>query len=221
MLNTLSSRATFYDVIGYLIPGSLAIGVVLAWWCVFIDANVVMRLIRVSLQHSFLAVVCVSAIGYVLGHLMNSLSSFVLEKHLFANRFNNAKNWQSRLGADDRASHVKGNVLREYGVDIRSLTPFDIRIRMEEKMPNATITGFSFLSFYGMSRTLALLTWMMAIPVAELLRMFFNSWCAFAVAFAVVVLLGLLFVNQYIRFVKYYYDFLASTLMIGKAKESE
>ena len=213
MLNTLSSRATFYDVIGYLVPGMLTIGIAGSYAYMFSDSQSMMRIIRAGLQHSFLSSIALCAVGYVLGHLMNSCSSYFLEKHLFANRFRNAKSWCSRLGSKERADQVRVKAKCIFGVEIESLTSFDLRIRMEERMPNATITGFSFLSFYGMSRTLALLTWFSSIPIAELARRSFGCWLAFAVAFFTVVILGFLFINQYLRFVEYYYDFLCSTLM--------
>lgn len=215
MLNTLSSRATFYDVVGYLVPGVLTIGIVVFWGYVFADVEQVLRLIRAILRYSFISSIFLCALGYILGHLMNSFSSCLLEKWLLSCRFNKAKDWRLRLGTDDRKNRIRRNVVSEYGVDVASLTSFDIRIRMEEKMPNATITGFSFLSFYGMSRTLALLFWIAAIPVAEYLRTAYSSWWVFGGSFIVCVGLGFLLVYQYLRFVEYYYDFLGSTLLNG------
>ena len=83
-------------------------------------------------------------------------------------------------------------------------------------MPNATITGFSFLSFYGMSRTMALLSWLGALPIAMFVASKYcraQAFLAGGTSFGIVCAVGIFFCYQYLRFVEYYYDFLGSTLL--------
>ena len=55
MLNTLSARATFYDVIGYLIPGILSMGIGWLYWYVFVDAASAVGFVRLMTNHGLVA----------------------------------------------------------------------------------------------------------------------------------------------------------------------
>ena len=223
MLTTLSSRATFYDVIGYLVPGVVAVAIGWLWTFAF-DHDFAMWSARLMVRHGIYAAFFLVAGGYVSGHLVNSMSSWLLEKHILKKHFANAKQWYARVveKSPKKAKRIEENVLNEFNVEVKDLAAFDIRIRMEESMPNATITGFSFLSFYGMSRTMALLLWLGALPMAMIVSDKYIGRHAFFVGSAVFVIFsiaGLLFCYQYIRFVEYYYDFLGSTLLRGDAQQ--
>ena len=223
MLNTLSSRATFYDVIGYLVPGVISLGIGWLYWYQFIDAESAKWTVKQALKNAFVASLAIAAIGYVFGHLVNAASSLLLEKWIFKRPFVDAKKWYERVLEKNsaRANAIQRNVDSEFHIASTDLTAFDMRIRMEEMMPNAAITGFSFLSFYGMSRTLALLAWLSSFPLAFLVGMRYEGGVAiFAalVTFVVFCAVGVLFCYQYLRFVEYYYDFLGSTLLHSKSE---
>lgn len=226
MLNTLSARATFYDIIAYFMPGLIAIGVVWLWIVILCGREFSGEMIDVMFKHWVVASVLGVALSYVAGHCANSCSSWLLEKHVFAERFADASNWYKRLHdcSPEREGVINKIVEAEFGIDPSKLKPFDLLIRMEEFFPQATMSGFSFLCFYGMSRTMALLSWLAAIPVGVFTGM---NWCDCSdtmVCVGVVTgvfmcAVGALFASQYIRFVRYYYDFLASTLMFPKGKK--
>ena len=227
MLNTLSARATFYDIVAYFVPGLIALGVVGLWIVILGGGGFASEMIDVMFKHWVAASILGVALSYVAGHCANSCSSWLLEKHLFAERFADASNWHKRLHdcSPERESVVKKVVDAEFGVAPEKLKPFDLLIRMEEVLPQATMSGFSFLCFYGMSRTMALLSWLAAIPVGIFIGMNWCGCCYTMICVGVVTgvlmcAVGMLFANQYLRFVLYYYDFLASTLMfsVGKAK---
>lgn len=223
MLNTLSSRATFYDFIGYLVPGVVAMGI--GWiWVLVVDCDFAVRIARLMARHGVYTAFFLTAGGYVAGHLVNSMSSLLLEKFILKKSFANAKRWYARVLEKwpEKAKRIEENVLNEFKLDVKELSAFDMRIRMEESMPNSTITGFSFLSFYGMSRTMAMLLWLAALPVAMLVADKYLGRQAFVfggVVFAVFFIAGLLFCYQYIRFVEYYYDFLGSSLLRNYAQQ--
>lgn len=223
MLNTLSSRATFYDVIGYLVPGVVAVAIGWLWILVF-DRDFAMWCVRLMAQHGVYAAFFLVAGGYVAGHLVNSMSSLLLEKLIFKKHFTTAKQWYARVleKYPEKAKRIEENVMNEFNVEVNELTAFDMRIRMEESMPNATITGFSFLSFYGMNRTMALLLWLGSLPMAMLVSDKYIGRYAFGVGSAVFIIFlvaGFFFCYQYIRFVEYYYDFLGSTLLRSDAQQ--
>ena len=220
MLNTLSARATFYDIIGYFAPGVIALGI--AWfWLVILGGGCLAEMIMETMfKHWIVFAVIGLAVSYVAGHCANSCSSWLLEKYVFAEQFKDAKNWCKRLHeqSPERATVIKRNVDAEFGVEIDKLNSFDMLIRMEEFLPQANMSGFSFLCFYGLCRTMALLSWLGAVPVGIFMGMNWHGGCRAQIGAGVVtaVLLcfvGALFIHQYLRFVRYYYDFLGSTLM--------
>lgn len=225
MINTLSARATFYDIIAYFMPGLIAIGVVWLWILILCGQEFSSEMMGVMFEHWVVVSILGVALSYVAGHCANSCSSWLLEKHIFAKRFANASNWQARLHecSPEREGIVSKIAKTEFGIDPAELKPFDLLIRMEEFFPQATMSGFSFLCFYGMSRTMALLSWLAVIPVGiyggiNCCGGRGSVVCVGVVTGALMCVVGALFLNQYIRFVRYYYDFLASTLMFPKVK---
>ena len=213
MTNTISSRATFYDLTGYLLPGSLLIGIVWLYWYAFGDSETAIRFLRRA-HHlgSFWLAIGVIVVGYFAGHLANSASSMLFEGCIFKSAFKNWRDWYGRMN-DDRKARVDEVAMREFGVPAKELKVFDVRVRMENTMPNAAITGLCFLSYYGMSRTLSLLSFLV-VPVLIAIWLSQRSFCLGVVVVPVAV--GLFFGYQYSRFVVYYCDFLGSTLLNDK-----
>lgn len=225
MLNTLSARATFYDIVAYFMPGLLSIGIVWLWIVILFGQEFSVEMIDIMIKHWIAASILGIALSYVTGHCANSCSSWLLEKHILAEKFADASNWHKRLHdcSPERECVVKKTVEAEFGIDPAKLLPFDLLIRMEEFFPQATMSGFSFLCFYGMSRTMSLLSWFSVIPVGVFAGM---NWCGCryvmvcvgVVSGLLMCVVGAFFANQYIRFVRYYYDFLASTLMFPRGR---
>ena len=225
MLNTLSSRATFYDIVAYFMPGLIAISVVWLWIVLLCGHEAFGGIIDAALEHWVMASIFGVTLSYVAGHCANSCSSWLLEKHIFARSFADASNWYKRLRdcSPERECVVNKIVTAEFGIDTAKLKPFDLLIRLEESFPQAVVSGFSFLCFYGMSRTMALLSWLSAIPIGIFAGMNWGGCCNSKICVGVMTgllmcVVGVLFINQYIRFVRYYYDFLASALVFPKGK---
>ena len=233
MFNNLTSRATFYDVTGYLMPGILSIGI--GWaTCYIYGGHVVLdeTITVLSKMGGVVTTLVLIAVGYVCGHLLNALSSAFYEKWLLKKYFIKAKDWQSRLPryGKSRESMISIRAKAIYGVDVDDLQSFDLRIRAEEKLAQSFVTGFCFLSFYGMCRTLSLIA-LLTLPFS--VKFGWDSChcgCQYAwickalvaLAFAVIILgIAVAFAYQYLRFVAYYYDYLGSTLLFVAEGESE
>jgi hypothetical protein len=225
MFNNLTSRATFYDVTGYLIPGILSIGI--GWaTCYIYGGRVVLdeTVVVLGKMGGVVTALILVAIGYVCGHLLNALSSAIYEKWLFKGFFAKAKDWQSRLSINGKSREIRicSRAKMLYGVDVQDLQGFDLRIRAEEKMPQSFVTGFCFLSFYGMCRTLSFIA-ILALPLIAKLgwdncRCVCQCawWCKLMVSVSFVILMlgiALAFAFQYLRFATNYYDYLGSTLL--------
>lgn len=223
MLNTLSARTTFYDIIGYFVPGALSLGIVWLWLVILGGGVISDMLVEAMLKHWVAASVFLAALSYVAGHCANSCSSWLLEKHVFASAFKIAADWFKRVHEEspEREAVIAKHADSEFHLVPNELKSFDLLIRMEEFFPQSTISGFSFLCFYGMCRTLALLAWFSSIPVGIYIGIKWDGTILTMVAAGVVsgvfiCLVGALFINQYLRFVQYYYDFLGSTLMFSR-----
>ena len=233
MFNNLTSRATFYDVTGYLIPGILSIGI--GWTtCYIFGGRVVLdeTVTALGKMGGVITTLVLIAVGYVCGHLLNSLSSAFYEKCLLKSCFKKAKNWQDRLSqyGQARKSMISFRAKAIFGVDVTELQSFDLRIRAEERLPQSFVTGFCFLSFYGMCRTLSLIA-LFSLPLIA--KFGWDSCCCVckyawiykalvALIFSVlIVVIAVAFAYQYLRFVAYYYDYLGSTLLFVAEGEKE
>lgn len=218
MFNTISSRATFYDIIGYLIPGVITEGIGCTYVYTVFGGKTSTAVLMFIANNTLLCSVLIVCVGYCLGHMMNALSSALLEKCLYKEEFKMAKDWYGRVKDSNptRAAQIADRIQSEYKLEVERLSTFDIRIRMEEMMPCASVTGLSFISFYGMSRTVSLLV-VLLIPscVGIAIRFLSSPICCITsmVICIVLLLIAKLFQYQYIRFVQYYYDFLGSTLL--------
>lgn len=202
-MGSLGFRATFYDIIGYMIPGTMALFVGWAYvftWGDIVFAKKIMRLVVSNLGFSLMLL---AAAGYICGHAVNALSSFALELPIRKWFMKDWKDWTSRID-ERKLKRVNEIADKEFGVSAKELNAFDIRTRMEAKLPGPAVTSLCFLSYYGMSRNLVALA-ILAAPIA-----FTISWYQGAV----VLSSACLFWYQYRRFVIYYYDSLGSSLMM-------
>lgn len=225
MLDNLTSRGTFYDISGYLIPGLVFVGELWMTWYAFSDGSCALSFAMSLWQNGgFLTAICCIFVGYLFGHFVNSVSSAVLEKWLFADKFRQMSNWQARAEASggDRLKKLGERSDKVFGLDIKQLQVFDLLTHAAEYLPRAFVSGFSFLSFYGMCRSLSMLS-VLVIPAVFTIA-YSSCGCTCEYAWSYKSAYGLLwcllpmisaiaFFNQYMRFVKYYADFLGSTLL--------
>ena len=202
-MDSLGFRATFYDIIGYIIPGSLAFFV--GWANVFVwgDAELAKNAMKIVIKNPGFSFIAIAAAGYVCGHALNALSSCVIEWPLRKLWWRTWIDWTSRLDKE-KLARVDGIAQSIFGMPAKKLSAFDIRIRLESQLPGPAITGLCFLSYYGMSRNLVALS-LLATPVSIAIA----SWWGIAS----LIVAGLFF-YQYKRSVVNYYDFLGSSLLM-------
>lgn len=227
MFDSLTSRATFYDITGYLVPGICAEGVAWLWLYAFRPEPAVALLSGPLWKGGgFVVAVLLVATGYIAGHLVNAFSSLIIQKWLFRKPFARAMDWRTRSlkNSPKRMDRIRERSFELYGLLPEDLKTFDLRIRGEEGMPQSFVTGFSFLSFYGMNRTLSLLCVLASIPCALLASRQRLLYCpAASVALSIVFTFGAaaIFLHQYLRFAEYYYNFLGSTLLVKSRLEEK
>jgi hypothetical protein len=227
MFDSLTSRATFYDITGYLVPGICAEGVAWLWLYAFRPEPAVALLSGPLWKGGgFVVAVLLVATGYIAGHLVNDLSCIIIQKWLFRKPFARAMDWRTRSlkNSPKRMDRIRERSFELYGLLPEDLKTFDLRIRGEEGMPQSFVTGFSFLSFYGMNRTLSLLCVLASVPCCELARrtgLLPHPAASVFLALALTVGSAALFLHQYLRFVEYYYNYLGSTLLVRSKLDSK
>ena len=202
-MDSLGFRATFYDIIGYIIPGSLAFFV--GWANVFVwgDAELAKNVMKIVLGNPWLSLIAIAAAGYVCGHALNAFSSCVIEWPIRKLWWKEWTDWTSRLNKE-KLARVEEMARKEFAIPAKQLSAFDIRIRLESQLPGPAITGLCFLSYYGMSRNLVALS-LLATPVFIAI----GGWRG-----VVAPIVAGLFFYQYKRSVVNYYDFLGSSLFM-------
>lgn len=217
MFNGLSIRTTIYDIFGYLVPGFLLIS--LCRITSQIHSGEIMPIL--TLPSNVIGTFEYLVLSYVLGHAVNALSKIVYEKGVFAKQFQNAKNWQARVTNKTRRKNLEARSKAIFNMSLSELSNKELRIRCEEKLPQAYSTGFTYLSFYGMSRSLALLC-VLLVPILA-----YATWhccnfveCKYArgglalMGGILACFLSYLFKYQYLRFAKLYHDYLGHSLLV-------
>lgn len=206
-MDSLGFPATLYDIIGYMIPGSLAIFV--GWANVFVwgDVELAKNAMKIVVENPGFSFVAIAAAGYVCGHALNALSSCFIEWPIRKLWWNKWTNWTSRLG-QEKLVRVDEIAQCIFSMPAKQLSAFDIRIRLESQLPGLAITGLCFLSYYGMSRNLVALS-LLATPVSIAIA----GWWGIGS----LIVAGLFF-YQYKRSVVNYYDFLGSSLSFSASE---
>lgn len=215
MFSGLSIRTTIYDIFGYLMPGMLLLAICHLGYALYAGE------FNTPLPTSVIGIFGITFVSYALGHAVNAASKIVIEEWLFRKQFLEAANWQKREKNELRLKRLEDRARLIFNMGLADLTRFELHIRCEEKLSQSFTTGFTFLSFYGMSRSLAFLC-ILTIPIG-----FYFAWLLSAnieclpgrIALSALgsipsILLAFLFHLQYLRFAQNYYDYLASSLLI-------
>ncbi len=207
-----SIKGTIYDLLGYFAPGLAAcIGGLL----IFQQANgtqdvfAAMRAVvkGLSVFEAFLVIV----ISYVLGHAIASASSWLIEKKLVEH----VKGLKDAVHVENILDSTHYEVFcRKYATAFQA--PYgsrDIRrviCYVQAKQPAVYETSMTFLAFYGMARNLSLISG--ALCIAE--EVLIGRICENLLILALLAVLSLIFLYEYIRFRKYYLDTILSGFLI-------
>lgn len=217
MFSGLSIRTTIYDIFGYLVPGFLLISL-----CRIAPLTHIKDIPQAFSQPTtIINIFGFLVVSYVLGHAVNACSKIIYEKWLFAKDFQYAKNWRARVTNETRLENLEARSQTIFKMSLSELSNKELRIRCEEKLPQAYSTGFTYLSFYGMSRSLSLL----CIPLIQIFNHITWHMCDFIETQCIrdgIALIGgslafglaYLFKYQYLRFAELYHDYLGSSLLV-------
>lgn len=222
MINSFATRTRFYDFIGYLFPGQVII--VIGWlYALWINSNLAWRVAYYAQKiWPIVLVVVFLAVAYALGHAVNSASKIILEKCILKKCYQVRADWLARALVDKspRGKLLLKKFEQRFGYQLESYVGFELVCWCDEYIPNAAITGSRFLSFYGFCRSMVLLTFFGMIPTIGMIVKR-QGWCWLVLlCFVVFATFIFLFCYQYLRFVREYADFNASTLLVD-SKEGD
>ena len=225
MLESLIARARFYDFTGYWIPGNLAIGIIWLYARVFGWAAEADKAISFVEKHWLASTILIFIVGgYAIGHLVNAISKLLIEKIAFAVAYKNSADWLGRL---KKRNGSKEQVILErfeekFGYSPNSSVSAGPVIQgwAEQKLPAPSMTTFRFLCFYGMNRTLAVLTIAIIPPAAHWSLAHSHFCCMIIVILAGIIFAGM-FIYQYLRFVEYYADSIPELLLMDERSDTK
>ena len=225
MLESLIARARFYDFTGYWIPGNLTIGIIWIYARVFGWAAEADKAISFVEKHWLASTILIFIVGgYAIGHLVNAISKLLIEKIAFAVAYKNSADWLGRL---KKRNGSKEQVILErfeekFGYSPNSSVSAGPVIQgwVEQKLPAPSMTTFRFLCFYGMNRTLAVLTIAIIPPAAHWSLAHSHFCCMIIVILAGIIFAGM-FISQYLRFVQYYADSIPELLLMDERSDTK
>ena len=229
MLESLIARARFYDITGYWIPGNLALGVIWLYARVFGWAESADKAISFIGDHWLSSTILVFVVGgYAVGHLVNSISKLLIEKIVFAIPYKKNADWLKRIQEknEDKEKEIMKRFEEKFKYSPTSYLAAGSVIQgwAEQNLPAPSMTTFRFLCFYGMNRTLAILTLAMIPPSAHWVLIHSHFCCMMMTIFVGVVIFGM-FIYQYLRFVEYYANSIPELLLMDvnttKCKENK
>lgn len=225
MLDSLVARARFYDITGYWIPGNIALGIVWLYAKVFGWADTANNILLFVGDHWIASSILIFAAGgYAMGHLVNSISELLIEKVVFAIPYQKKANWLKRI--QERNGDKEKEVIKRFH-DKFNYVPTSyiatgpvIQGWAEQNLPAPSMTTFRFLCFYGMNRTLAILTLAMIPPAAYWVLVHSHFCCMVVTILAGVFIVGM-FIYQYLRFVEYYANSIPELLLMEVTADSK
>ena len=210
-MDKFSIKTSIYDIFGYCIPG-----IVTLLYIYFIhnfnnllfSANILSQL-QQDFKLSISQWIVIFILSYIIGHLIATLSSLIIEKWLCCRLYKKVSTPKELF---DEATYNQFNIKHNeiFGVPYSVKNSRMTFAYINEYYPNSYSTAFTFQTFYGMARNLCLI-----FIAIGLLFLFASIFCAFSICLTLLhfVIAGIFF-YEYYRFVKYYNLQLMSTFLV-------
>ena len=155
---------------------------------------------------------------------MNAISKLLIERIVFAIAYKNSADWLERLQKRNGAKEqvILKRFKEKFGYNPTSSVAAGPVIQgwAEQKLPAPSMTTFRVLCFYGMNRTLAVLT-IAIIPPAAHWSLTHSHFCCMIIVILAGILFAGMFIYQYLRFVEYYADSLPELLLMDVAENDK
>lgn len=216
---------TFYDFIAYFLPGLVTMLITIVLLSPSHDINGLKPAAQAIQDIKLLPGLCIVLLCYAIGHLMSSISSWLLEKQLVG-KYLPHKMPENRLFPSDTKEETLFS--KELTEKFKTIAEKEFEIKVDEmeaknrsevfwlcnavvanECPNIYSRVFVFLSFYGFARTMSFifavstLAFAGRLLVKRLTGIPVWEWSSFWILIICVALCGVFF-YEYIRFLKYH-----------------
>lgn len=213
-MDKLGIKATLYDFFGYLVPGL----VLLLYAYVFYqnicqELNFIVILQSLAKYNKAIYSILVILIGYCLGHIISSVSYFVIENSIFRNiGFLKSKLELKEVVSLELYNSFQGEYRRYFNVDYNSKDIRTLICYVEKNNPEIYSTAFVFLAIYGMARNLSMISFIFAI--AEIGCFIYSNSILICIYILCGLSFGLVFFYEYFRFKKYFLQQILNGLLM-------
>ena len=216
---------TFYDFIAYFLPGLVTILIIIVLQSPSHDISGLKPAAQTIQDIKLLPGLCLVFLCYAIGHLMSSISSWLLEKQLLGkclphkipeNRLFPSDAKGEPLFSEELTKKFKTIAEKEFEIkpdkiEARNRSEFFwlCNAVVANECPNIYARVFVFLSFYGFARTMSFIFGISTLAFAGrlLVKLLTDisvwEWSSFWILISCVVLGGVFF-YEYVRFLKYH-----------------
>lgn len=197
-------KATVYDFFAYILPGLIFVFLGYIQYRHFqnywdINENINIFCSFLDFKGSLMLLL----LSYLLGHLLSSLSSLVVEKNIFLKINFLSKGLQDKNQISSKLFKCfSDKYIKVFNKDYESKDIRSVICYVESKQPAVYSTAFVFLSFYGMARSIAFSFSLFFISEMVNLLVKYSIWGLFYTGGALVV--SLIFYYEYNRFFRYF-----------------
>jgi hypothetical protein len=197
-------KTTLYDIFAYLVPGGLALCLLLTEHYRLVG---VAKPLRFAFQRigdvGFAQGLLILGLSYVVGHGMSTLSKLVLEDWFLEKNLSKHVTDEKLVG-DTVLAELRERHKEVFGCNYEKKSFRAIIAYIEDRRRSIYGTAFVFLSFYGMARNISMLSFIAFIWYAFGLKLFGAGILPLAGGGS--FLIAILFYYEYFRFHSYYHQ---------------
>jgi hypothetical protein len=204
-MQSIGIKTTIYDFFSYFIPGVVFNNcIILAIYFtnheLAIPFNDIYGKELLSLMPNWFLVLTVILVTYVLGIILSTLSSIIIEKALMRIPFLNKHIIIKNIVSEDLYEIVSKQTKTDVGIDFGEKNIRLLITSVEKYSGNAYNTAFVFLAIYGMNRNLCMIFFSVG-TITLIMNILQHDNILFAL---ILIVLSILTLIGYIRFFKYF-----------------
>ena len=239
---------TFYDFFGYFLPGLVTMLIIIILLSPSHDINGLKPTAQTIQNIKLFPGLCIVLLCYAMGHLLSSISSWLLEKQLLGkcmpykmpeNRLFSSDTTEEPLFSEELTGKFKLIAEKEFKIKVdemkgkhKSEVFWLCNAVVVNECPNIYSRVFVFLSFYDFARTMSFifgvstLAFLVKCCIEFSTRKPFWEWSSLWIAIVCGVLCWIFF-YEYVRFLAYhrreifygFYNYAASNRMVNVDEE--
>jgi hypothetical protein len=204
-MQSIGIKTTIYDFFSYFIPGvvfnnCIILAIYFTNYELTIPFNDIYGKELLSLMPNWFLILTVILVTYVLGIILSTLSSIIIEKKAMRIPFLNRHIIIKNIVSEDLYDLVSKKLKTDFDIDFNEKNIRLIITSVEKYSGNAYNTALVFLTIYGMNRNLCMIFFSVGI-VTLTINIIQHSNVIFAL---ILIILSILTLIGYIRFFRYF-----------------